>query len=231
MHSSVSLIPATGSRISGSVMLLLLLCISSCSFEEWSAPPRKPAESVSVLTTTSPDKSGTPNVERNKYDAGLIERTKKAAVWDFNNRKMYRDPTAWTGKIVAIVGEYPGTGAHATMFVENDNQFMLSGYNNSNVSVLVNLDHPLPRREAFGKSYPLIGPEQKLNVFGRIGKMKNLMDDDGNVRAIIQMDCILIFDVEDYSFQKPYWVTAKYEQLPDGTVTTDSLIYEFDKSK
>ena len=215
----------------GGVAILLSLFTYSCSLEEWAASSKKTTESVVVISTSSVEQAKSPTVEPINYDKGLIDQTMRAAPFEFNNRLMYRDPAAWTGRVVAITGLYPGTGTRAKEFVENDNQFFLRGDYNGPIRVLVNLDHPLPRREIFGGSSPLLSGGQTLFVFGKLSTLKNVMDDDGNTRAIIQMDCILIFDGDDFKFQRPLWVTAKYEQLPDGTVTTDTLIYEFDRRK
>lgn len=212
--------------------ILLSVVIYSCSLEEWAASSKKTPESVVVISTSSVEQAKSPTVEQINYDKGLIDQTMRAATFEFSNRLMYRDPAAWTGRIVAIIGGYPGTGPRSKEFVQNENQFFLRGdYNGGPIRVLVNLDHPLPRREVFGGSSPLLSYGQTLFVFGKLSTLKNVMDDDGNTRAIIQMDCILIFDGDDFKFQRPLWVTARYEQLPDGTVTTDTLIYEFDKPK
>jgi hypothetical protein len=41
----------------------------------------------------------------------------------------------------------------------------------------------------------------------------------------------MIYRSDDYAFSHPIWVTHAYRKLPEGTVTTDTLIYEFDKPK
>ena len=162
----------------------------------------------------------------------MINRTIRQATFEFYNALIYKDQAAWTGRTVGVAGVYPGTGPSARVYARNENEFYFAGmYNGRPISIVATLDHPLPMSKMFDKAVPLISPLQEIWIFGSIRGLENLMDDNGYSRAMPVMDCLLIYNKDDYSFRRPLWVSSRFEILPEGTVTVDSLKYEFDKKK
>jgi hypothetical protein len=131
-----------------------------------------------------------------------------------------------------LLGTYPGTSARSRQFVYGDKEFFLQGsYNGHPVAVVVALDHSLPMQVSYDKAVPRISPLQELYVFGTLRGTENYMNESGFSRALPVLKCLLIYDKDDYSFRHPLWVSSGFERIPEGTVTVDSLKYEFDRPK
>lgn len=170
--------------------------------------------------------------EEKEYDVDLIKAAQKKASFEFYNALMYRDPESWKGQIVCLTGEFPGTAGRSREYMRTEKEFYLQGeYNNHPIAVIVKLDHSLPVTIAYGKAVPRISPRQEIYVFGRLSGLENIMNEAGYSRALPVMQCLLIYDRDDRNFLRPLWVSSAYERPPEGTVTTDSLKYEFDRPK
>lgn len=185
---------------------------------------------VPVPSSEKRSPSSPADIEERSYDTEMINRTIKQANFEFYNALLYRDQSAWTNRTIGVMGMYPGTGPSARVYTRNENEFYFAGsYNGRPIGIVTMLDHPLPMSKMFDKAVPLISPLQEILIFGTIRGLENLMDDNGYSRAMPVMECLLIYDKDDYSFRRPLWITSKFEKLPEGTVTVDSLKYEFDK--
>jgi hypothetical protein len=209
---------------------LLGACYTVTTTENEDSEPK--SEPVTIQSTERRSPSESPTIEIKNYDAGRIVKIIRQASYEFYNGLMYRNPAAWKEKIVGVIGEYPGTGVRAQEFigVSPDREFGFSGsYNGRPITLIVKLDHPLPMQEMYGKMVPLLSPRMPITVFGILKEMEQKMDENGYTRAIPTMECLIIYDKEDYSFKRPLWINSKFELLPEGTVTVDSLKYEFDR--
>jgi hypothetical protein len=140
-----------------------------------------------------------------------------------------RDTAAWIGRIVELYGMPPGSGLRSKDIICENNEIELSGsYDGISTRGIGKLDHPWPREMVFGKSVPF---SHGVRVLGRISGLRKMIGDDGIVRAFVVLECLAMYGGHDLPNQKPVWVTEQFRELPEGTVTTDSLIYEFDKPK
>ncbi|MCX6137098.1 MAG: hypothetical protein NTV54_06350 [Ignavibacteriales bacterium] len=209
---------------------LVALSIVACASGGWDPAANRAPAPVTVLAADTTWFAGIP--DERIYDRELISGTLKASTYKFSNRLMYRDTAGWKGRIVEIFGFFPGTSPRAQEFATGNNEFYLSGgYDGAPTRAVVKIDHPLPQRRVFGQGVPYFSSGNGMRVFGRILGLKHMIDDSGLIRGIIELECLMIYAPGDYYRRNPLWVTGKYELLPDGNVTTDTLIYEFDKSK
>ena len=189
-------------------------------------------EGAPVRSASVSAESSIAAVEEKEYDGEMIARTVKKADFEFYNALMYRDPESWKGQIVCLTGEFPGTAGRSREYMRNEKEFFLQGeYNKHPIAVIVKLDHSLPVVISYGKAVPLISPRQELYVFGRLSGLENVMNEAGYSRALPVMQSLLIYDKDDRNFLRPLWVSSAYERPLEGTVTTDSLKYEFDRPK
>lgn len=181
----------------------------------------------------SPSQSGqNSSWDEREYDAAKMKEATKKANFEFYNSLIYRDPEEWKGKIVGVIGKYPGTAGRSREFTRNKLEFYLFGtFNQHRVAVIVKLDHDLPVTVSFGNAVPKISPKDEILVIGRLLGTENILDEEGVQHATPILECLMIFQKDDISFQWPLWITTAFERLPDGTVTTDSLKYEFDPPK
>jgi len=210
----------------------VLVFFSNCAATDTTVDNNSRNRTIAVQSSEKGSPSTPPDIEDRTYDAEMINRTIKQASFEFYNALLYRNQSAWTGRTVGVVGMYPGTGPSARVYTRNENEFYFTGsYNGRPIAVVEVLDHPLPMSRIFDKAVPLISPLQEILIFGSIRGLENLMDDNGYSRAMPVIECLLIYDKDDYSFRRPLWVSSKFEKLPEGTVTVDSLKYEFDKRK
>jgi hypothetical protein len=196
--------------------------------------PNKPPGSVQPVTVLSADSNsftGIPELQWVDYDSEFIARTIKESTDTISLRSFLRDTAAWIGRIVRLGGgpPPPKKDLRNRQFLEGDNEIFLGGYYNKlPFRAIGYLNHPWPSSIIFGKSVPI---DYGLIVFGRILGLKRMMSDDGLMRAFANVECLAMFDSKDLTYSKPLWVTEQFRQLPEGTVTTDSLIYEIDKPK
>lgn len=205
---------------------------SSCATTDNTVDNNSRNRTIAVQSSEKRSPSTPPEIEERSYDAEMINRTIKQASFEFYNALLYRDQSSWTGRTVGVSGMYPGNGPSARVYTRNENEFYFAGsYNGRPIALVAVLDHPLQMIRIFDKAVPLISPLQEILIFGSIRGLENLMDDNGYSRAMPVMEGLLIYDKDDYSFRKPLWVSSKFEKLPEGTVTVDSLKYEFDKRK
>jgi hypothetical protein len=210
----------------------VLVFFSNCAATDATVENNSRNRTIAVQLGEKESPSTPPGIEDRTYDAEMINRTIKQASFEFYNALLYRDQSAWTGRTVGVLGKYPGNGPIARVYTTNENEFYIDGsYNGRPIGIVAMLDHPLPMSRIFDKAVPLISSLQELLVFGSIRGLENLMDDNGYSRAMPVIEYLLIYDKDDYSFRKPLWVSSKFEKLPEGTVTVDSLKYEFDKRK
>ena len=214
------------------LLCFTFLIFSNCATTDTASDNHSRERTVAVQSTGKGSSPVARDIEERSYDAEMIDRTIKRANFEFYNALLYRDQTTWTGKTVGVLGAYPGNGPNARIYARNENEFYLAGsYNGRSIGMVVVLDHPLPMSTMFDKAVPLISPLQEIMIFGSIRGLENMMDDNGYSRAMPVLECLLIYNKDDYSFRKPLWVNSKFERVPEGTVTVDSLKYEFDKRK
>jgi hypothetical protein len=190
------------------------------------------AAGVTIASTERHAPAESPVIELKRYDLTMIEKIIDRARYDFYNALMYRNPDEWSEKIVGVIGVFPGTGPRAEQFINISlsHEFHLNGsYNGRAIDVIVTIDHPLPMTAMYGKMVPVLSALQPITVFGVLKNLEQKMDENGYTRAIPSMECLLIYDKEDYSFKRPLWINSRLELLPEGTVTVDSLKYEFDR--
>jgi hypothetical protein len=205
---------------------------SNCATTDTTVDNNSHNGTIAVQSSEKSSASTPPDIEESNYDTEMINRTIKQANFEFYNALLYRDQSAWTGRTVGVLGMYPGNRPSVRVYTRNENEFYFAGsYNGRPIGIVAMLDHPLPMSRIFDKAVPLISPLQEILVFGSIRGLENLMDDNGYSCAMPVIECLLIYDKDDYSFRKPLWVSSKFEKLPEGTVTVDSLKYEFDKRK
>jgi len=215
-----------------SLLCFTLVFFSNCATTDATVDSNSSNKSGSVRSREQGSPSASQEIGEHTYDAEMISRTIKKANFEFYNALLYRDQATWIGRTVGVMGTYPGNGPSARVYTRNENEFYFAGsYNGRPIAIVAILDHPLPMSRMFDKAVPLISPLQEILIFGSIRGLENLMNDNGYSRAMPVMECLLIYDKDDYSFRKPLWVSSKFEQLPEGTVTVDSLKYEFDKGK
>lgn len=166
------------------------------------------------------------------YDKKLMAHIVKNAYYDFYNARMYENEHAWRNKVIAVYGHYSGPVADALMPVENspDNWFYLeSYYNNHAANVAVRLDHPLPLQMSSGDVFRGIAPGEDVVVFGDLLDLEKFLFDDGTTHLLPVVRCLMIYDNDDRNFQYPRWVSSRLRIPPEGTVTVDSLQFEYDQ--
>lgn len=171
-------------------------------------------------------------MEEKEYDGELIAKTIKKADFEFYNACIYSDPDSWKGRTVCVLGVYPGTGARSRQYARSNREFFMEGdYNGHPIALIVMLDHALPKEASFDKPVRTIAPTQEIYVFGTLRGTENIISESGFTRALPLLQCLLIYDKDDDTFRRPLWVSSVFERLSDGTVTTDSLKFEFDVPK
>ena len=167
-----------------------------------------------------------------EFDAEMISKTTKNADFEFYNACIYKDPEAWKGRTVCVQAKFPGTGPRARQYVQSDREFYLTGeYNSHTIALIVKLDHALPKDGAYDKLVRTVAPQQDIYVFGKLLGLESTMTESGYTRTLPLLQCLLIYDKDDPTFRFPLWASSIFERMPDGTVTTDSLKYEFDMPK
>ena len=171
-------------------------------------------------------------MEEKEYDGELIAKTIKKADFEFYNACIYSDPDSWKGRTVCVLGVYPGTGARSRQYARNNREFFMEGdYNGHPIALIVMLDHALPREVSYDKPVRTISPLQEIYVFGRLQGTDNIVSEEGYTRLLPVLKCLMIYDKDDDTFRRPLWASSVFERMPEGTVTTDSLNYEFDVPK
>jgi hypothetical protein len=205
------------------------LILSSCVPGSRDGRESSERESVRVFAAERTGPAAWTKAEEQPYDAFLIKEVQKKATFEFYNKLIYRDSASWKGQIVCLLGYYPGSSVQAREYVTGDDDFFLGGdYNGHPINMLVQLDHALPVQPGYGTAVPRLQPEQKIFVFGKLGGVRQFLSEEGYGRVLPYMRCLLIYDSNDPTFRQPLWVSSAFESTPDGTVTTDSLRYEFD---
>jgi len=177
---------------------------SNCATTDTTVDINSHNGTIAVQSSEKSSASTPPDIEESNYDTEMINRTIKQANFEFYNALLYRDQSAWTGRTVGVLGMYPGNRPSARVYTRNENEFYFAGsYNGRPIDIVAMLDHPLPMSRIFDKAVPLISPLQEILVFGSIRGLENLMDDNGYSRAMPVIECLLIYDKDDYSFRKP----------------------------
>ncbi len=213
------------------VGILPLFFISCSTVSDYIFSDASQHESTPVVSTLE-DSTGQMENALIPYDKELMAHILKNAYYDFYNAQMYKNESAWRNKIVAIYGHYSGQSSNALMQVgaSSDNWFYLeSYYNNHAANVAVQLDHPLPIQVNAGDAFRGIAPGDDIVVFGTLRDLEKFLFDDGTTRLLPVVRGLMIYDDDDRNFQYPRWVSSRLRIPPEGTVTVDSLLFEYDQ--
>jgi hypothetical protein len=210
---------------------LPLFFISCSSVSDYILSGTSQRESTPVVSTVETSNGQMENALI-PYDKELMAHVVKNAYYDFYNAQMYKNEKTWRKKVVAIYGHYSGGAADALMPVENSSGdwfYLESYYNNHAANVAVLLDHPLPLQMNSGDAFRGIAPGEDVVVFGDLLDLEKFLFDDGTTHLLPVVRCLMIYDNDDRNFQYPRWVSSRLRIPPEGTVTVDSLQFEYDQ--
>ncbi|NUN08400.1 MAG: hypothetical protein HUU54_04415 [Ignavibacteriaceae bacterium] len=138
-----------------------------------------------------------------------IESVKKKANFDVTNVKVMRNPSEWRGRTISLSGSV----VLQPILGEINDVFELRGTNDGfTINFIVHLDHPLPNQTNIGESIRTVSPGKEVRVFGILRGVEAYIGESGYRRELPVMDCLLIYDRNDFYLNRPLWISKDFER-------------------
>lgn len=138
-----------------------------------------------------------------------IESVKKKANYDVTNVKVMRKPSEWRGRTISLCGAV----VIQPILGDVDNVFELRGTNDGfAINFIVHLDQPLPSQNNIGESIRTISPGKEIRVFGIVRGVEGYIGESGYRRELPVMDCLIIYDRNDFYMNRPLWISKDLER-------------------
>lgn len=142
------------------------------------------------------------------YDAATLSAVIRQASFEFSNEQLYRDETAWNGKVISFTGymvDRPAIGKGKSPYIQ------LTGNGvNGLISVIAQYDVKLPVKKVYDSEVPVVTTGQHLRFVAEIRKAENFLSVNGVWMYLPVVKLLAIYQQNDASMERALWVAKEF---------------------
>lgn len=142
------------------------------------------------------------------YDAATLSSVIRQASFEFSNEQLYRDESAWNGKVISFTGymvDRPAIGKGKSPYIQ------LTGNGvNGLISVIAQYDVKLPVKKVYDSEVPVVTTGQHLRFVAEIRKAENFLSVNGVWMYLPVVKLLAIYQQNDASMERALWVAKEF---------------------
>lgn len=142
------------------------------------------------------------------YDAATLSSVIRQASFEFSNEQLYRDETAWNGKVISFTGymvDRPAIGKGKSPYIQ------LTGNGvNGLINVIAQYDVKLPVKKVYDSEVPVVTTGQHLRFVAEIRKAENFLSVNGVWMYLPVVKLLAIYQQNDASMERALWVAKEF---------------------
>jgi len=142
------------------------------------------------------------------YDAATLSSVIRQASFEFSNEQLYRDESAWNGKVISFTGymvDRPAIGKGKSPYIQ------LTGNGvNGLINVFAQYDVKLPVKKVYDSEVPVVTTGQHLRFVAEIRKAENFLSVNGVWMYLPVVKLLAIYQQNDASMERALWVAKEF---------------------